>query len=215
MENTAGEYVEMQTAIKDGAAFPYIGDITAFQSPLDPTIGDLDSYVTMEGQDIWEDAGKPTDRIRSYAVNAFVGVLWGADDMTTYRDQSPLNLGANGYWFSTETLSQIPQPGNTMFTIGENDSWGRNGHGWLISPSITGSPSTPNFYWNDFPAFWDDHRANISFVDGSTGYIPLENKKLEEDWLNFGHDRNINYAEPESRAIRRVLLPGRITTLLE
>ena len=32
MVNTGGEYIEMQTAIKDGAAYPYIGDITAHRN---------------------------------------------------------------------------------------------------------------------------------------------------------------------------------------
>ena len=213
MVNTGGEYIEMQTAIKDGAAYPYIGDITAFQSPLDPTIGDLDAYLNAN---IHDEAGQPRDRIRSYALNAFIGCLWGADDMTTYRDNSPLNLEENGYWFSTETVSQIPQPGNTMFSIGEEDSWGRNGHGWLISPTITNPQFlNPTFNWLDFPAFWDDRRANISFIDGSTGFIPLENNQLKQDWLDHGHEVMINYAETESRAIRKVLLPGRITTILE
>ena len=212
MVNTGGEYIEMQTAIKDGAAYPYIGDVTAFQSPLDPTIGDLDAYLNAS---IHQQSGQPRDRIRSYAVNAFIGCLWGADDMTTYRDNPPLNLLDNGYWFSTETVSQIPQPGNTMFSIGEQDSWGRNGHGWLISPRLTGNPESPTYYWLDFPAFWDDRRANISYIDGSTGYIPLENEQLVEAWRTQGHEVYVNYARAESEAIRRTMLPGRITNFFE
>ena len=101
--NTGGEYIEMQTAIKDGAAYPYIGDVTAFQSPLDPTIGDLDAYLDAN---IHQQSGQPRDRIRSYAVNAFIGCLWGADDMTTYRDNPPLNLLDNGYWYYNSESSR-------------------------------------------------------------------------------------------------------------
>jgi len=202
--NTGGEWVEMLTALQDGAAYQYIGDVAAFHSPMDPTIGDLDSYVN---ENIHEEMNKPKDRVRSYALNAFVGVEWGADDWTEYRDNYPLNLLENGYWRATETLSQIPQPAGTMCSIGEEDSTGRNAHGWLISPS---SP-----YWNDFPAFWDNRRINISFVDGSTGAIILESDELKKRWLQYGHnDHNPNSCQSEYKALRRVLLPGVIGSVL-
>jgi len=205
-----GDYVEMMTALQEGAAFQYIGDVSAYQSPMDPTIGNLDSYVN---ESVHQEMGQPKDRIRSYALNAFVGVEWGADDRTVYRDDPPLRLEQNGFWQSTETLSQIPQPAGTMCSIGEEDSWGRNGHGWLVAP-------TTNFdafrHWSDFPAFWDDRRVNISFVDGSTGTIMLESDKLKENWLQHGHDDfNISDCELEYRRFHRVLLPGVIGSVLD
>ena len=203
--NNGAGYIEMKSALEEGAAFQYIGSVMAYQSPMDPTIGDVDEY---------EAGGNFTnDRIRSYSLNAFVGVEWGADDRTVYRDNPPLRLLENGYWQSTETLSQIPQPAGTMCSIGEQDSWGRNGHGWLIAP-------TTNFdtmrHWSDFPAFWDDRRVNISYVDGSTGTIMLESDKLKENWLQHGHDDfNITDCEVEYRKFHRVLLPGVIGSILD
>ncbi len=203
--NQGGEYIEMMSALQEGAAFQYIGDVKAYQSPMDPTIGDVSEFVV--GNNFTK------DRIRSYALNAFVGVEWGADDRTVYRDDPPLRLEQNGFWQSTETLSQIPQPAGTMCSIGEEDSWGRNGHGWLVAP-------TTNFdtmrHWSDFPAFWDDRRVNISFVDGSTGTIMLESDKLKENWLLHGHDDfNISDCEVEYRRFHRVLLPGVIGSVLD
>jgi len=203
--NQGGEYIEMMSALQEGAAFQYIGDVKAYQSPMDPTIGDVSEFVV--GNNF------TNDRIRSYALNAFVGVEWGADDRTVYRDDPPLRLEQNGFWQSTETLSQIPQPAGTMCSIGEEDSWGRNGHGWLVAP-------TTNFdtmrHWSDFPAFWDDRRVNISFVDGSTGTIMLESDKLKENWLLHGHDDfNISDCEVEYRRFHRVLLPGVIGSVLD
>ena len=203
--NQGGEYIEMMSALQEGAAFQYIGDVKAYQSPMDPTIGDVTEFVAGHNFN--------KDRIRSYALNAFVGVEWGADDRTVYRDDPPLRLEQNGFWQSTETLSQIPQPAGTMCSIGEEDRWGRNGHGWLVAP-------TTNFdtmrHGSDFPAFWDDRRVNISFVDGSTGTIMLESDKLKENWLLHGHDDfNISDCEVEYRRFHRVLLPGVIGSVLD
>ena len=100
-----------------------------------------------------------------------------------------------------------------MCSIGEQDSWGRNGHGWLIAP-------TNNFdsmrNWIDFPAFWDGRNVNMSFVDGSTGAITLESDKLEENWLQFGHEHfNIQNCEVEYKKFHKVLLPGVIGSVLD
>jgi len=94
-----------------------------------------------------------------------------------------------------------------MCSIGEQDSWGRNGHGWLINPTST--------YWNDFPAFWDDRRVNISYVDGSTGTITLESDDLKERWLQYGHDNYNPNNEIEYKKFRRILLPGVIGSILD
>ena len=203
--NQGGDYIEMKSALEEGAAFQYIGSVMAYQSPMDPTIGDVDAF---------EAGGNFTnDRIRSYALNAFVGVEWGADDRTVYRDNPPLNLGARGFWRSTETLSQIPQPAGTMCSIGEQDSWGRNGHGWLVAPTVNFN-SMRN--WIDFPAFWDGNNVNISFVDGSTGSITLESDELKENWLQYGHEHfNIQSCEAEYRQFHKVLLPGVIGSILD
>ena len=197
--NQGSGYIEMKSALEEGAAFQYIGSIMAYQSPMDPTIGDVSEF---------EAGGNFTnERIRSYSLNAFVGVEWGADDRTVYRDNPPLRLLQNGYWQATETLSQIPQPSETMCSIAEQDSWGRNGHGWLISPTEP--------MWTDFPAFWDNRRVNMSFVDGSTGAITLDSDDLKERWLQYGHDSYNPDNVVEYKKFKRVLLPGVIGSILE
>ena len=131
-----GPYIELKTALEEGAAYQYIGDVMAYQSPMDPTIGDVTEFV-------WNPQNNyPEYRIRSYSLNAFVGVEWGADDGDNYEDDSDLDLVAFGYWRPTETISQVPQPSSTMCSIGEEDRYGRNGHGWLISPTVHRSGTT-------------------------------------------------------------------------
>jgi len=201
-------YIEMKSALEEGAAFQYIGDVMAYQSPLDPSIGDVSMFVA--GGNI------PTDRIRSYSLNAFVGVQYGADDFSEFRDALPLNLEERGYWKSTETLSQIPQPAGTMCSIGEDDRLGRNGHGWLVAPT---NYINLQRNWIDFPAFWDDRRVNISFVDGSTGSIALESDLLKKHWLEDcknGHNHfNIQDCKVEYKRFHRILLPGVIGSVLD
>jgi prepilin-type processing-associated H-X9-DG protein len=96
-----------------------------------------------------------------------------------------------------------------MCSIGEEDKDGRNGNGWLISPTSK--------YWNDFPAFWDNRRINISFVDGSTGVIMLESDALKKAWLDDkdGHDVEISDNDVEYKKFKKVLLPGVIGSVLD
>jgi len=199
---TGGQYIELKSSLEEGAAYQYIGDVMAFQSPLDPTIGDVTEFV-------FSNPSLPQDRIRSYSLNAFVGVEFGANDDSYYEDDGNLNLVDAGYWRSTETISQIPQPASTMCSIGEEDKDGRNGNGWLISPTSA--------FWNDFPAFWDDRRINISYVDGSTGVIKLESDTLKEMWLDDddGHDVPIPNNDVEYKKFKKVLLPGVIGSILD
>ena len=201
-KDTGGQIIELKSSLEEGAAYQYIGDVMAFQSPLDPTIGDVTEFV-------FSNQPLPQGRIRSYSLNAFVGVEWGADDGDNYEDDSDLNLVAFGYWRPTETISQVPQPSSTMCSIGEEDKYGRNGHGWLISPTAP--------FWNDFPAFWDDRRVNISYVDGSTGVITLESDTLKEMWLadDDGHDVPIPNNDVEYKKFKKVLLPGVIGSILD
>jgi prepilin-type N-terminal cleavage/methylation domain-containing protein len=197
--DVSGYTVELQSALKDGAAYPYIGDMRVYQSPLDPTIGDLNEFVATN-------TNLKKQRIRSYSLNGFVGVEWGADDYEEYRDSPPLRLEANGYWIPTETVSQIPQPSNTMCSIGENEKDGRNNNGWILNPSTE--------QWVDFPSFWDEGRVNMSFIDGSTGSIKITSDTLKEKWEQFGHDQ-ITSDLQEYKDFRKVLLPGLIGTMLD
>lgn len=192
------EEIELKSALEEGAAYQYIGDVMAFQSPLDPTIGDVTQFVVTNPS--------PVGRIRSYSLNAFVGVQMGADENSIeYED----DLSAQGYWRSTETISQVPQPANTMCSIGEEEKNGQNRNGWMISPTSK--------LWIDFPAFWDNRRINISYVDGSTGAIMLESDTLKQAWLDDddGHDVDLPDNDVEYKKFRRVLLPGVIGSVLD
>ena len=203
LEQIGSENIEMLSSLRDGAAYPYIGDITVYQSPLDSTIDDILQYVP-------SNPNLPTGRIRSYSINAYVGVERGADDATSNGDSAPYNLEDLGYWRTTETASQISQPSGTMYSIGEQDWYGQNGQGWMIHPVDP--------FWGDFPAFWDEGRVNISYVDGSTGSIKLESDALEEAWSddsNEGHDALVPTSVEDHKNFKRVLLPGVIGTILD
>jgi len=199
VESINGSNVELQSALLDGAAFPYIGDLLVYQSPIDPTIGDITSFTS----------GNPnvsTDRIRSYSLNGFVGVRMGADDNPENRDSPPLLLETNGYWIPTETVSQINQPSSTMCSIGEEDKNGRNENGWILNPTSE--------QWPDFPAFWGVDHVNISYIDGSTGTIALTSNSLKEKWEQYGHHQFTSGLK-EYKDFRKILLPGRIGTVLD
>jgi prepilin-type N-terminal cleavage/methylation domain-containing protein len=186
-----GQYVEMQTVLRDGAAFPYIGALTAFQSPLDPTIGNVEEFV----------AGHPgirPNRIRSYSLNGFVGVDENPDDWSDACETYAFPDEVCGR--STATMSQVPQPSSTMCSVGEQDVDGHNISGWLLHPGRE--------QWIDFPAFWEKDRVNISFIDASTGSIPLKHEGLKERWLQYGHNIYFPDAEKEYQAFKKVLLPG-------
>ena len=98
---------ELETALKDGAAFEYIGSIDAYRSPLDPT-----------------------DRLRSYSMSAYIGVTVGIDDYVGYNIP-----GLSEFFYPTLTASQIPQPSGTMCTITEDDRRrNANWNGWMLHP---------------------------------------------------------------------------------
>jgi len=201
-----GKEVELQSALLDGAAYPYIGDLMVYQSPLDPTVGDVNEFVP----------GNPnitTQRIRSYSLNGYVGVEFGPDDWSRLRGAQ---YGMANYWNATETISQIPQPSATMCSIGEQDKGGRNLNGWVINANPTRAQ------WIDFPVFWEAGKVNISYVDGSTGSIQFDNEALKSWWEDpntTGHNYVFflsNGTPPvEYNKFRKVLLPGIIGTVLD
>ena len=201
VETVEGKEVELLTALTDGAAYQYIGDVTVYQSPLDETIGQIDQFVT-------GNTNIPTSRIRSYSLNALVGVDWGADDWTYYETAAPYWFGNRGYWKAASTISQVPQPSNTMCSIGEQDKDGRNLNGWLVNPTTAN-----NFV--DFPAFWNDGKVNVSYIDGSTGSIKLESDALEEVWESSGHNVTVSGASMEYKQFKKIMLPGVIGSILD
>ncbi|MBT5383333.1 MAG: type II secretion system protein, partial [Phycisphaerae bacterium] len=116
--------VELTKAFSDGAAWEYLdGNIDTYLSPLDQT-----------------------GRMRSYAINSFIGVNVCADDWY-FGNGYPMPF-ANAfvkYAVPTPTMMHIKQPSKTMCTIGEDDPGigggppGHNGHGFMMHPNQDGS----------------------------------------------------------------------------
>jgi prepilin-type N-terminal cleavage/methylation domain-containing protein len=209
---TIGELeIELLTALTDGAAYQYIGDVAVYQSPLDPTIGQIDQFVS-------GNANIPNARIRSYSLNAFVGVDGGADDWEVYK---VLFGDGSVYWKSASTISQVPQPSNTMCSIGEQNKIDsnlpdvgiatRNESGWLINPAEENG-------FIKLPAFWNEGKVNVSYIDGSTGSIKLESDTLEKEELR-GHDSGdqviVLGASMEYKQFKKIMLPGVIGSILD
>jgi len=189
---------ELPSALEDGAAFAYIGNIDAFHSPLDLA-----------------------DRLRSYSMSAFIGVEEFVDDdmeLQFLDDNDPSVIS----FHQTITASQIPQPSNTMSSISESDvRHARNMNGWVLHPN-----STMSFIrWYDYPAFWVPGEVNISYVDGSTGIVKLTTAALTDHWEEILEDptnpSNVNWNDPARASeddymrFRKKLLPGRIGNILD
>lgn len=153
MVNTVNGNEERELAITDGAAFEYIGDISAYKSPLDPTT-----------------------RVRSYAINAYVGELCPDNLGDKISNNACLQEG----WRAARSLSALPQPNKTLMTICEEDSAGHNNQGFMIknwlSNCNTGSP--PDQMWFDYPAPWVEEGVTLSFCDGSTLFYQFKKKDL-------------------------------------
>ena len=92
--------VELSKAFSDGAAWEYLdGNLDTYRSPLDPT-----------------------RRMRSFAINSFIGVNVCADDHY-FGEGSPMPFAGPfvKYAVATPTMMAIKQPSLTMCTIGEDD----------------------------------------------------------------------------------------------
>ena len=189
--STSGQSrVELSSALSEGAAWPYIGDTKLYKSPLDTT-----------------------DRIRSYSLNAFVGVDRCADE---YPQMPGVFLPAYNtrYRVPCRRLSDIPSPSRTMCAIGEVDqgfagfSETANANGWCVSPN----PSMP--IWKDTPALWNRNRVNISLMDGSTETITLQQDAALRDKINQSgstHNITIGFSDQDKvdfQQFNKRLLPG-------
>ena len=165
-------------ALSKGRLFPYMGSYKVYRSPLDPT-----------------------DRIRSYALQSFVGA-------TVPEDSNEWSTKWHGWfcgqgvtpreWISTH-VPHHKYPSQTIMSIIEDDSpasidpgFSFPNQGWVIDPrppaSIPAPPGTPNpgqwsstggwLGWIDWPAFWDPENITYSYVDGSTEAYSLQRPKL-------------------------------------
>jgi len=129
-----GTKIETQKALEGGVLWSYMDqNPLAYKSPLDPT-----------------------QRLRSYSINSYVGNISCPDDFGC-GTLVPLPAGQTS--LPTSTLSKLPQPANTMCSINEESPLGYNEEGWLLDWSVP--------FWEDIPAFWDSNRINMSFMDGS------------------------------------------------
>ena len=144
--------IETMAALEKGSMWAYLGDAKLYRSPMDPS-----------------------SRLRSYSINAFVGVLY-ADDFDGLPGGS---AGASAwisynYGFDTRTISRIRQPSGTCFGIPEWDKYksktqldGWNFGGFLANPDLPAriaanaplnAPKPETFYtpgpvgYTDYPA---------------------------------------------------------------
>jgi len=179
-------------ALSGGRLFSYIGSIPVYKSPLDPT-----------------------DRLRSYSFNAFVGV-------TVPTDAAGYGQSWQGWFCSqgvtprewvTTHMKHIKVPSQTIMSIVEDDSDGYNfnNEGWVIDPrpplgsiAPVGAPNPAAWAnsagwqgWIDWPAFWAPSNITYSYVDGSTESYSLQNSNLVAliqgpPGTGYGH----NYPQP-------------------
>ena len=195
-DNLNADGSELPSALEDGAAFAYIGNIDAFHSPLDLA-----------------------DRLRSYSMSAFIGVEEFIDDDMELQFSDDNDPSAISF-HQTITASQIPQPSNTMSSISESDArHPRNINGWVLDSYMA------SIRWYDYPAFWVPGEVNISHVDGSTGTVKLTTAALTDHWKEivknptdpsneFWND-TARASEDDYMRFRKKLLPSRIGNILD
>lgn len=156
-------------ALSEGPLFPYIGDAKVYRSPLDPS-----------------------NRIRSYSLNGFVGSTVPEDSnewATKWDDWFCMN-GVPMSATNTTKISRIPQPARTIASLVEddNDGFNFNNQGWVIDPRYPGTPGAAGFEgWIDWPAMWDPTAIPFSYMDGSTETYSLVRKTLPAELEIYGH----------------------------
>ncbi len=160
-------------ALSGGRLFSHIGSFPVYRSPLDPT-----------------------NRLRSYSLNAFVGVTVPTDSygyLSSWQGWF-CSQGVTPNELVTTHIKHIKVPSQTIMSLVEDDSDGFNfnNEGWLIDPRPPlGSPAPPGTVnpgtwanspgwigWVDWPAFWQPTNITYSYVDGSTESYALQNPKL-------------------------------------
>lgn len=171
----SGSRTEYEEALTEGAAWDYLGDLKVYSSPLDPT-----------------------NRLRSYALNAYVGEIC-PDNLPIDQIDALVNAG----WRSARTLSGLPMPNRTIMTVCEEDHHGGqpvdiadfNLHGWVVKSW------TDYQAWWDYPAPWLEEGVTLSFCDGSTSFYRFRTPDLgqvliENSAGGYGHHRATYPGEP-------------------
>ncbi|MDA0803200.1 MAG: prepilin-type N-terminal cleavage/methylation domain-containing protein [Planctomycetota bacterium] len=167
--NTTNPADSNRKALSAGKLWPYIGDYGVYRSPLDPS-----------------------GRIRSYSLNAFVGVTVPTDagGMAGMWDDWFCVNGVPLSATNTTKISRIPQPARTMMSVVEddNDGFNFNNEGWVIDPRFPGTPQGGGWGgWIDWPAMWDPTAIPFSYVDGSTEVYSVQRKTLPAELEVYGH----------------------------
>jgi len=171
---------ETETNLAAGTLWPYLNtQVGAYKSPLDDS-----------------------NRIRSYSLSSYVGVIIPDDWTQGGSPLVPLPPGATD--LDTRTLSKLPRPAETLFSIGEFDAViPYNLAGWLVDWS------TPN--WIDTPATWNGNRVNFSTMDGAVRSIPIVSDRFRRQVAESGSHNVIEPLDGSAwSAIRGNLLPGRL-----
>ncbi len=196
--------IETTASLEAGRLWNYLNaDASAYKSPQD-----------------WTDA---FTRVRSYSLNAFVGVgerNYNARANDNYDFPSPDHpqtpAAQRGKWFNTTTLAQIPQPARTMCSISEEDSAGYNTHGWIIA--LHPSDTHAGFgQWLDSPALWNGSRVNISNLDGSIEALDILYDSLREQFESQASSHGLveGGTRPAFKAMADRMLPGIIDPALQ
>lgn len=178
LDTVDGVQQETEKSLQGGVLWPYLDSgVKAYRSPNDPT-----------------------NRVRSYSLNSYIGNRFCPDDWDP-DSQVPL---PNDEPLSTDSMTKIPRPAQTLAVIvdeARTSTRDYNFQGWLIDWS--------NPYWIDTPAFWDDTRVNIAFLDGSTKTLNIFSDQFIAD---AGADGDFNEPAPAGawHAMRQHLLPGRL-----
>ena len=182
--------VERPSALSDGAAWEYLdGNLDTYRSPLDSS-----------------------KRLRSYSLNAYVGVNMTADDayFSSGNPIAPYFDDFIKYAVGCPTMMGVKQPSRTMCSIAEDDPGesdylpGRNFNGFLIHPNQAIGEFENFQMWYDRPGLWDPTRINLSNMDGSTTSLDVVTPNL----TSILDSHHVVYDCPEIRQLQQRLLPG-------
>ncbi len=194
IDGSGSDQHETILALQSGSLFSYMEDPNAYKSPQDSS-----------------------DRLRSYALNAFIGVMYCDDE----NDGNGL---AKKFPFDTRTVARIQKPAETLLALPEQDPAkgprGWNVNGFRGNPEITlvtqgDNPSTySNAKWYDAPAVWNPGFINMARVDGSVDSYEIQSRQLKDGELQSGYSGSSFPDMPDTNVdqynIKMMLLPGKI-----